>query len=85
MFTIILCYDVIIMFVKFYDSIMKLVVLLTTHQQLHQNLPLLAAWLLLLHSSLHTQHLEDPSRRGDRLAVEKSWTMPSARDCMSHA
>ena len=33
---------------------MNLVVLLTTHQQLHQYLPLLAAWLLLLHQPLHT-------------------------------
>ena len=32
-----------------------------------------------------TQHLEDPSRRGGGSAVEKSWTIPSARDCVSHA
>ena len=30
-------------------------------------------------STLHTQHLEDPSRRGDGSAAEKSWRRPSAR------
>ena len=60
-----------------------LFMILTAHQQLHQYLPLLAAWLL-LHQPLHTQHLGDSSRRGDGSAVEKSWTRPSARDCVSH-